>query len=206
MSDYSVIDYVPVIGDVYRYVKLGYNIGSWLANDGDAYNNSVLSDMVNYTNQAANSSNILEAYDYINKACDQINRINTDSCKKYQVALFFYLAARIEHIHALCQCYVYQDDLKELKSVGETFSQAKKYCNMVWKVEKTMFTSNRSTIDEIRKATTEKKKEIRESRRKWAKQLTELDKQLNPWKYRLMWIIPLILLCAVGIAALISNM
>lgn len=204
MSEYSVLDYIPVIGDIYRYGKVGYNIGSWLANNGDSYNNDVLSNMANYTNQAANSDNILEAYDFIQKAYEQVRRVNFDRCKKYQVALFFYLAARIEHIHALCQCYIYQDDLKELKSVGKTFSQAKKYCNKVWEIDKTILTSNRSMIDEIRKASTEKKKEINESRNRWEKQYRALDKRLHPWKYRLMWLIPLILLGVLGIVTLVD--
>ena len=32
MSDYDAIDYVPIIGDIYRYAKIGYKIGSWLGN------------------------------------------------------------------------------------------------------------------------------------------------------------------------------
>ena len=92
MSDYDVLDYIPVVGDIYRYGKLGYNIGSWLANDGDSYNNSVLSNMVDYINQAANSGDVMEALENINEAIEQIHRIDVESCKKYQVTLFFYLS------------------------------------------------------------------------------------------------------------------
>ena len=38
MSDYEVLDYIPLIGDIYRYGKLGYKIGSWIANNEDDYN------------------------------------------------------------------------------------------------------------------------------------------------------------------------
>ncbi len=189
MSDYGVLDYIPVIGDIYRYGKLGWNIGSWLANDGDSYNNRVLSSMVDSINQAANSDDAIEALGHVNDAIELIHQIDTDSCKKYQVAIFFYLGARIFHILALCECIIHSDNLKELKSVGKTFSEAKRFCNKVWEVDKTIFTSNRSMIDQIRTSANEKKEEISESRKKWRKQYRHLYKQEKPVKWYLgMWI------------------
>ena len=190
MSDYDVLDYIPLVGDIYRYGKLGYNIGSWLANDGDSYNNSVLSNMVDYINQAANSGDVMEALENINEAIEQIHRIDVESCKKYQLTLFFYLGARIYHLLAICECIIHADDLKKLKSIGNTFSDAKSFCNKVWSIDKTLFTSNRSMIDQIRVASNEKKEEISATRRRWRKQYRHLYKKEKPVKWYLgMWIL-----------------
>ena len=53
MDNYSVLDYVPVIGDVYRYGKIGWKIGSWLANEDDSYNNRIQSNMIDCSSFAS---------------------------------------------------------------------------------------------------------------------------------------------------------
>ena len=188
MSDYEVLDYIPVIGDIYRYGKLGYNIGSWIANNEDDYNNRILGEIVENINQAANSNNAMEALDNINNAIEKIHEFDTDNCKKYQVALFYYLGARIYHVLALCECIIHSDELKELKQVSSTFSGAKKFCKKVWSVDKTLLTKNRSLIDQIRSAADKKKKEINESKRRWKKQYRHLYKVTYPVRWYMgMW-------------------
>lgn len=68
MDNYSVLDYVPVIGDVYRYGKIGWKIGSWLANEDDSYNNRIQSNMIDCINRAANSDSVLEALNSVVEA------------------------------------------------------------------------------------------------------------------------------------------
>lgn len=188
MSDYDLLDYIPVIGDLYRYGKLGYNIGAWLANDSDSYNNRLLSNMTDSINAAANSDDAMTALGHVSEAVDYIHQFDTNNCKKYQLAMLYFLGARIFHLHALCACMIYSGDLKELKNVGHTFSDASNYCSKVWSVDKTIFTSNRSLIDQIRAASDEKKKEISESRSKWRMQYRHLYKQKHPVKWYLgMW-------------------
>lgn len=187
-NDYGVLDYIPVIGDIYRYGKLGYKIGSWLANNVDDYNNRVICEMVEIINQAANSNNALEALAYLHKAIEKLHEFDSDNCKKYQIALLYYLGARIYHVLALCECIIHRDELKELKQVSSTFSGAKKFCRKVWSVDKTLLTKNRSMIDQIRSAADEKKKEISDSRKKWRKQYRHLYKITYPVRWYMgMW-------------------
>lgn len=184
----EVLEYVPVIGDIYRYGKLGYKIGSWFANDETDYNDRVLSDMVKCINKAANSGDEIEALNYINAAVQIIKELDTGNCKKYQIALLYYLAARVFHIFALCECIIHKDNLKDLKQVSTTFSQAKGYCGEVWEIKKTLFTTNRELIDQIRQMAGEKHIEINESIEKYRKQYRFLYKKTHPIKWYLgMW-------------------
>lgn len=192
MSDdnYGVLDYIPVIGDIYRYGKLGYKIGSWLAKySDDDHNNRIICEMVEIINQAANSDDAFNAIGYLHTATEKLQEFDTDNCKKYQLALLYYLGARIYHVLALCECIIHRNELKELKQVSSTFSGAKKFCKKVWSVDKTLFTDNRSMIDQIRIASDEKKKEINESKRMWRKQYRHLYKITHPVRWYLgMWI------------------
>ena len=189
MSDYNALDYIPVIGDIYRYAKLGYKIGSWIASGDDGPNNQTLSRMAYYLNKVAESQNVLEAMNCVCTAIDTAKSFDMENVKKYQGALFFYLAARVEHVIALCKCNIYENDLDKLKEVSSTFTQAHKYCKQVWSIDKTWLTENRSVIDEIRTMSKEKEKEIGESRRKWRKQYRCLYKKIHPYKWYLgMWI------------------
>lgn len=189
MDNYSVLDYVPVIGDVYRYGKIGWKIGSWLANEDDSYNNRILSNMIDCINRAANSDSGVEALNSVVEALRLVEEMDISNAKKYQLALTFYLAARACHVYALCLCIIDSDNLKELKKAGKAFSDAKGFCNKVWEVDKTLLTSKRELIDQIREAANSKKTEISESRSNWRKQYRALYKKENPWKWYLcMWI------------------
>lgn len=76
MADYDTLDYIPVIGDIYRYGKLGWKIGSWLSNDSDNYNNGILSQMAGHINNAANADNVIEAMDEITLAAQKVDDID----------------------------------------------------------------------------------------------------------------------------------
>lgn len=189
MSDYNALDYVPVIGDIYRYAKLGYKIGSWIAGGDDSPNNQALSKMAYYLNKVADSQNALDAMNCVNNAMDAGMSLNPETAKKYQAAILLYLSARVYHLFALIECILHEDDLKELKKVSSDFSRAQDYCKQARGVEKTLLTENRSVIDEIRTMSKEKEKEIGESRRKWRKQYRCLYKKTHPYKWYLgMWI------------------
>lgn len=188
MADYDTLDYIPVIGDIYRYGKLGWKIGSWLSNDSDNYNNGILSQMAGHINNAAHADNVIEAMDEIILAAQKVDDID-NNCKKYQAAIAYYLAARAWHIIALCECITHANDLRELKKVGTSFATAKKGCNKVWTIDKTILTTNREIIDQVRQMADEKKKEISDSRKKWRKQYRCLYKSLHPAKWYLgMWL------------------
>lgn len=189
MEEYSVLDYVPVIGDIYRYGKLGWKIGTWLGEQDSSYNHSVLSDMKDNIEKANNSSDVLVFQDYIIEAISCVQRFDFENAKKFHVAILCYLMARAYHCIALCNCYVYSDDLKSLKTCGKDFQNAIDFCEKVGEIDKTLFTEKRSIIDEVRNNANSKKEEISQSRSKWRKQYRALYKKQKPWKWRLgMWI------------------
>ena len=189
MSDYAVMEYVPVLGDIYRYGKLGYKIGSWFSNDSDDYNNRILCNISDYINQATAAESISEVYDCLTQAADCIHDFDGNKSKKYQLALLCFLGARLFHMYALSECILCCNDLKALKKVSKNFTEAKGYCNKVWNIDKTLFTSKRDFIDQIRNATDDKKKEIKESKSKYRKQYRALYKKEKPVKWYLgMWI------------------
>lgn len=189
MSDYDAIDYVPIIGDIYKYAKMGYKIGSWLGNLGDDYNDRIISNIACCLNKTTNSVSLYEINEHLEEAVNYMHELNGDNCKKYQLAFLLFLGARLFHILAIYECIIYSDDLDNLKKVKKTFSEAKKYCNKVRSVEKTFFTQNRSLIDEARGALDSKKEEIESSRKQWRKQYRCLYKRTYPIRwYLIMWI------------------
>ena len=95
MNDYDVVDYIPVIGDIYRYGKLGYKIGSWIAKDEDSYNNRILSQIVDCINYIGTSDEIIEIYNKSIEAANLFHNFDFDNCKKYQATFALYLVARI---------------------------------------------------------------------------------------------------------------
>lgn len=188
-EDYGVLDYVPVIGDIYRYGKLGWKIGSWLSDADSSYNLSILSETKEKIDQANNTSDIIEYYKCINEAVLCASRFDTKNAKKFQWAILCYLLARAYHCYALCSCYVYSNNLESLKQCEEQFQEAIKWCNNVWEIDKTLFTEKRSIIDEVRKNANSKKEEINQSISNWRKQYRTLYKKVHPWKWYLgMWI------------------
>jgi hypothetical protein len=112
------------------------------------------------------------------------------------------LVARDLHIAALCRWASNPYSIEEQPEIDDCFKKAKEACSMVMQIEKTLFTSNRSTIDQVRALVSDEKKAIRQSRNEWKKHCRILDKHLHPWKYRLMWIMPLIIAAIIGIIAL----
>lgn len=183
------MDYIPVIGDVYRYGKLGYKIGSWIANDEDSYNNRILTNMLDCINRTVNYDDINDIYENTIEAANLFKELDLDNSKKYQNAFALYLAARIFHIWGLCECIIYSQDLKQLKQVKDNYVRAKSCCSKIWEIEKTLFTSKTSIIDQVREMADEKKKEINESYKNWRKQYRCLYKSVHPVKWYLgMWL------------------
>lgn len=189
MSDYDAIDYVPIIGDIYRYAKIGYKIGGWLGNLGNDYNDRIISNIADCLNKTTQSTTLHEINEHLEEAISYVHEFNGDNCKKYQLALMLFLGARLFHIIAIYECIIHSDDLDNLKKAKKTFSEAKEFCNKVWTIDKTLFTQNRSLIDEIREASNNKKEEIRSSKKQWRKQYRCLYKKTHPIKwYFIMWI------------------
>lgn len=188
MEEHDIFDYIPVIGDIYKYGKVGYKVCTWISDNEADYNNQILSNMIDAINKASSSGDAVDALKYISESIAIINDFDTNHTKKYQVALLYYLGARVFHILALCHCIIYNDDLKELKQVSSIFDEAKRFCTRVWDVEKTLLTSNRAMIDQIRTMSNEKAGEIIASKRNWKKQYRCLYRRVHPFKWYLgMW-------------------
>lgn len=185
----ELLEYVPLVGDIYRASRLGYKMGSWLGNDRANYNTSILMQMIDLINRAGDSSNVMDAYDYLTQFYESFNTFDSNNFKKYQAALVCFLFARATHITALCECVIDSDDLNELKKVRHRFNEAIHYCKEVWTIEKTLFTEKKDVIDKVRQISDDKKKEIKKSKKNWKKQYRRLYKKTHPWKWYLgMWI------------------
>lgn len=145
--------------------------------------------MVDKINYVGTSDDIYKIYQKAIEGAILFQEIDHGNCKKYQAAFALYLAARILHIWGLCECIIYSDDLKELKKAKGHFIDAKKYCSKVREIEKTIFTSKRNLIDQIREMAIDKKAEVKESMAKWKKQYRLLYKRKHPVKWYLgMWL------------------
>lgn len=114
--------------------------------------------------------------------------------------MYGYLLAKALHLLAICQWAENEDE----NNIKGAFANAIEACTKVSEIEKTLFTSKRDLIDQIRELTASEKKAIKHTRKLWRKQLRAIDKMKNPWKYLLMWIIPIsVVIIALLITALI---
>ena len=191
MADYGeVMEYIPLIGDIYRYGKLGFNIMSWLCDDDvDAHNYDVVRRIGDTINRALDSKYADDVVKIIDQGMEIVNEFDSDKAKKYQRAVLLYLVARMLHIHALAECIILQNDLEGLKQVSSTFALAKKACIEADRIPKTYFTAKRSLIDQIRTMCKEKRHEISASKSQWRKQYRCLYKKTYPVRWYLgMWL------------------
>lgn len=192
----NIADYVPYIGDFYKYGKIAYKISSYLLQNNEQ--DKVLSQLYYCVKEAWEADTLEESHNRLKEAGNIADAF--DGEKKYQLAMYGYLLAKALHLLAICQ-WAENEDKNNIK---ETFANAIEACTKVSEIEKTLLTSNRDLIDQIRELTASEKKAIKHTRKLWRKQLRAIDRIKNPWKYRLMWIIPIsVVIIALLITALI---
>lgn len=68
----TLLEYIPVIGDIYRYGKLGYKIGGWLSNNSAT--DELLSRMASVIQSACNADNIYESYQHLSDFSDLMDQ------------------------------------------------------------------------------------------------------------------------------------
>ncbi|MCM1220674.1 MAG: hypothetical protein NC548_39915 [Lachnospiraceae bacterium] len=175
----TLLEYIPVIGDIYRYGKLGYKIGGWLSNNSAT--DELLSRMASVIQSACNAGTIDESYQYLSNFNNLINQYNGGL--KYQNALFIFLTAKATHLLALCEWANNASDLEGLKKVDKIFKFANTVCSNISEINMTLLTTNRDMIKEIRSLVAEEKKNIRDSEMKWRKHCSKLYRIEHPWKF-----------------------
>lgn len=193
----TILEYIPVIGDIYRYGKLGYKIGGWLSNNSAT--DELLSRMASVIQSACNAGTIYESYQYLSDFNNLIDQY--DGGLKYQNALFIFLTAKATHLLALCEWANNASDLEDLKKVDEIFKYANTVCSNISEINMTWLTENRDMIKEIRSLVAEEKKNIRDSKRKWRKHCRTLYRIEHPWKFWLSRVSIAVVLISIGIVS-----
>lgn len=195
----SVLEFIPGIGDLYRAGKLGYKIGSFLNNNSAT--DELLSKLIDKINDAYNSESLNEAYEHLCDFSDLIQEY--DGNLKYQHAIAGYLSSKGMHLLALCHWSSNAYDPIELEKTMEYFNNALACSVQVIKIETTWLTDNRNFVKEMKSLAMSENTQIQESISKYKKHVKALDKALHPWKYRLRWMIPLVIIIITGFVILI---
>lgn len=182
----SLLDYIPIVGDLYRAGKMGWKVGSLL---GDYWygDNQTLTKGVEHLNNAIDSDNPLITKAEAEKAITLFNQSECD--KKYQLALICYLRSHCYYLIAISNIVIGNNDVKK------NFNNAISDLNSVCEVEATLLTTKKDTILELQEEAKSHILEIKDVKDNWIK----LDKEKHPWKYRLRWIILVIILVGLGI-------
>lgn len=188
----SFFDYIPIVGDLYRAGKMGWKVGSFL---GDYWygDNQTLTKGVEHLNNAIDSDNPSITKVEAEKAVTLFNQSESD--KKYQLAFIYYLRSHCYYLIAISNIAIGNDDIKK------NFNNAISDLNSVCEIETTLLTTKKDTILELQAEAKSLILEIKDVKDKWLK----YDKEQHPWKYRLRWIIPMILFVGIGICVFLFT-
>lgn len=187
----SLLDYIPIVGDLYRAGKMGWKVGSLL---GDYWygDNQTLTKGVEHLNNAIDSDNPSITKVEAEKAITLFNQSESD--KKYQLAYIYYLRSLCYYLIAISNIVIGNNDVKK------NFNNAISDLNSVCEIETTLLTTKKDTILQLQAEAKSHILEIKDVKDKWLRYY----KEQHPWKYRLRWIIPIIIFICLGIFALLS--
>lgn len=199
--DNSVLDYIPVLGDIYRIGKLGYRISSLISSNSAT--DELLSQMMDLISAASSSDSIEDAHSHLCNFADLASQYNGGV--KYQNVLFNYLSCKGIYLMAICHWSLFADNLKELKNTMEYFNASLSFAKDALNIETTWFTDNRNLVKEVQSIVSTDLLEITDAIKKYERHVKLLDKKLNPWKYRLRWLIPLIIMLTAVVGYVIVS-
>ena len=192
----EVFDYIPLIGDFYRGWKIGNHIASYFSKNDEI--DATLCIMVEQVHAAMDENKIERKLKIIDKVFSLSNTI--DCQKKYQHAIMGYTLIMGGYIGAICywQCHLWNVDAR--KELDEYFDSILTYCYRINNINITWFTDNDELVRNVQSRVGKIADQVRETKREMHKHYFHVDKVLHPWKYRLMWLIPLIIVIIAGIA------
>ncbi len=160
---------------------------------------SVLLQALNDIERAALPDSTWETMNLVANAREAVEGLANHDLKKYQKTIISLISARSLHLIAVYECMTHASDLAALTKTGDTFAAAIDACKDVASIRKTFLTDRRQLIERVRQAAKDEKKKIRQSKTTWKRQLRQLHRRLNPWKYRVPVIIVLSVLIAVAL-------
>lgn len=190
----EVFDLLSMISDFYRGWKMGNRIVSFFSKEDET--DAILAQMGLLINSAMEEESFdskLSLVDRVFKLSDKIY------CqKKYQKAVGGYTLLMGQYILAMLYWQNNLWNIEAKKTVNEYFNEILKYCSQVENISVTMFTDNPDLVKDVISRTSKLAKQVRETKRMMHKHYRRVDKALHPWKYTLMWLIPLALVLLTG--------
>ena len=193
----EIFDYIPLIGDVYRGWRLGTSILSFFSDDDET--DAILVQMYDKIILAINEENIDKKIIIIDEAYKLSEKTNCE--KKYQQVILGYTLMMGSYIGVICYWQRNVWNLEAKKELDKHIYDILSVCYKILDINITWLTDNADLVKDVQSRTSELVRHIKETRREMHKHFRHVDKVLHPWKYRLIWIIPLaiLLFTALGI-------
>lgn len=172
----DIMDIIPILGDYYRAGKLAYRLGNWIGQNNatdrllqgmaEAFERSI---------DAENGETTLEALKELHDIGEQYA-----GGKKYQDALFYSLLAGELYLTA---SYFWRACKEEgdasIYYTRKFYQLANTACLKVRAINKTIFTENRSTIDEARQLIAELEKSLVEDMNLYEEACKEVEAEFE---------------------------
>ena len=186
----EIIDYIPLIGDLYRGWRIGNTIASLFSSNDDT--DEILAQMIQMINAAVEEENIEKKINIVEQVFELAKRVNGQ--KKYQQAVMGYTLIMGGYIGAISYWQTNLWNLDARKELDEYFNNILEGCTSITDISITWFTDNDELVRNVQERVDNLANQVRETKKEMHKHYWRVDKMLHPWKYRLMWMIPLILL------------
>ncbi|MBR1520707.1 MAG: hypothetical protein IJ635_05660 [Bacteroidaceae bacterium] len=170
----SFLKYVPIVGDIYKATKIGWDLGTFL----DEYlseNNHMLQKAMEHLQTATDSDNAELAKKEALKSIKLLNNSKRD--KKYQDAYMYLLRGFSHYLIALCNISLSNSN------VYNEFYASIRDLKILCHFELTFLTEKKDEIRELQADAMELILEIEEKKEIWLKH----DKIEHPQTYGMSW-------------------
>lgn len=174
----EILEYIPLVGDIYRAGRLGYKAGSYI---GELWYGSA-DDKISKAQDALDNALSLSGTQRFIGLSHAYSLFSECECdKKYKYAIVLYGGAVCQYLAAAET--VKMDGMNPLKYLH----RAKQNCHKVKNIEISLLTAKRKTIKEIQEHTETIIPYIKSA----YSQYSESIKGIYPWRYFFRWIVPL---------------
>ena len=172
----------------------GWEIGSLIASyfSKEDKTDAILIQMNRMVDASIEAETIEETISILEKVWELSDKTNCQ--KKYQQAVLGYVLSKGGYYAALCYWQTHLYDLDAKKDLDEYFNRVLEGCTNVTNIDITIFTDNDDLIRDVRNIASQLAENVKDSRKQIHKHYKLIDKTLHPWKYRLMWLIPLLVI------------
>lgn len=174
----EIFEYVPIVSDIFRSIKYGYKIGSFIGELWYGEANDDISNAYEELDKAIQLSGV-SRYTALADVYTKLSNCNCD--KKFKIALVLYGSVICQFL-AGAEAVKFEDDnpLKYLR-------RCKKHASALYNLETSFMTAKKETIRELQRHTLNIVPIIDSSYKKYVISI----KSIYPWRYFFRWIIPL---------------